>query len=98
MQSSIELKELQKDLNKKITELGQLEAELRKRDMEQEHNIPMENAKSMIMTLEKENAKLKVNTCRQKNNSFSYVFFLILSLYMWTIVIYCFEFFVLIFQ
>ncbi|XP_064998313.1 golgin candidate 4-like isoform X2 [Musa acuminata AAA Group] len=66
--SSIELKELQKDLNKKITELGQLEAELRKRDMEQEHNIPMENAKSMIMTLEKENAKLKIEKDELEKN------------------------------
>ncbi|XP_064985662.1 golgin candidate 4 isoform X2 [Musa acuminata AAA Group] len=66
--SSIELKELQKDLNKKISELGQLEAELRKRDMEQEHNIPMENAKSMIMTLEKENAKLKIEKDELEKN------------------------------
>ncbi|THU58711.1 hypothetical protein C4D60_Mb03t17300 [Musa balbisiana] len=66
--SSTELKELQKDLNKKISELGQLEAELRKRDMEQEHNIPMENAKSMILTIEKENAKLKIEKDELEKN------------------------------
>ncbi|URD92156.1 hypothetical protein MUK42_01563 [Musa troglodytarum] len=66
--SSIELKELQKDLNKKISEIGQLEAELRERDMEQEHNIPMENAKSTIMTLEKENVKLKTEKDELEKN------------------------------
>ncbi|KAJ8458647.1 hypothetical protein OPV22_031573 [Ensete ventricosum] len=58
--SSIELKELRKELNEKISELGQLDAELKKRAMEQESNISLENAKDMIVTLEKENAKLKI--------------------------------------
>ncbi|THU46414.1 hypothetical protein C4D60_Mb09t04690 [Musa balbisiana] len=46
--SSIELKELRKELNEKISELGQLDAELKKRAMEQESNISLENAKNMI--------------------------------------------------
>ncbi|URE37521.1 hypothetical protein MUK42_06417 [Musa troglodytarum] len=58
--SSIELKELRKELNEKISELRQLDAELKKRVMEQESNISLENAKNMIVTLEKENAKLKI--------------------------------------
>lgn len=56
------MKELRKELNEKISELGQLDAELKKRVMEQESNISLENAKNMIVTLEKENAKLKVLT------------------------------------
>ncbi|XP_065024772.1 golgin candidate 4-like [Musa acuminata AAA Group] len=66
--SSIELKELRKELNEKISELGQLDAELKKRVMEQESNISLENAKNMIVTLEKENAKLKIEKDELEQN------------------------------
>ncbi|WOL14678.1 golgin candidate 4 [Canna indica] len=58
--ASVELKELHKELNEKISELGRLEAELKKRDMAQESNISLESAKNMIMNLEEINHKLKI--------------------------------------
>ncbi|WOL01510.1 golgin candidate 4 [Canna indica] len=58
--NTLELKQLRKELNEKISELGRLETELKRSDVKQESNISLENAKNKIMTLEKENAKLKI--------------------------------------
>ncbi|KAG1367731.1 Golgin candidate 4 [Cocos nucifera] len=57
---SIEMKELHKKLNEKISELRQLQAELSMRDVREESNESSESLKNAIRTLEKENAKLKV--------------------------------------
>ncbi|XP_038987103.1 golgin candidate 4-like isoform X2 [Phoenix dactylifera] len=57
---SIEMKELHKELNEKISELRQLQAELSRRDGREESNKSLETLKDTIRTLGKENAKLKV--------------------------------------
>ncbi|XP_010924773.2 golgin candidate 4 isoform X1 [Elaeis guineensis] len=56
----IEMKELHKELNEKISELRQLQAELSMSDVREESNESPESLKNVIRTLEKENAKLKV--------------------------------------
>ncbi|XP_038972648.1 golgin candidate 4 isoform X2 [Phoenix dactylifera] len=58
--TSIVMKELQKELNEKISELSRLQAELSRRDIKEESNESLGSLKNAIRTLEKENAKLKV--------------------------------------
>lgn len=50
-------------VDEKISELGQLEDALKKRDMIQESNASIESVKYTINKLEEENAKLKVGVC-----------------------------------
>ncbi|KAG1346505.1 putative Golgin candidate 4 [Cocos nucifera] len=54
------MKELQEELNEKISELSRLQAELSRRDIREESNEALESLKNAIRTSEKENAKLKV--------------------------------------
>jgi len=55
------MKEVQKELREKISELRQLQVELSKKDKEKDLNESLKNLKSTILILEKENARLKVS-------------------------------------
>lgn len=61
-QTLVEMRELQKELGGKIYELRQLQVELSRRNMKEDPVESVENLKSTISMLERENAKLKVTT------------------------------------
>lgn len=61
------MKDLQNELNEKVSELGRLEAEVEKSYMKQEPDESQADAKNIILTLEKENTKLKVDIFRVAN-------------------------------
>lgn len=59
-QTSIEITEMRKELNGKLSELRRLQMELNRRE-DGDANDVVENLKRVVATLEKENNSLKVN-------------------------------------
>lgn len=62
LQISMEVKELRKELDDKISEIKRLQSELTRRDLEDELEEPTDTLRGMITTLKEENANLKVHT------------------------------------
>lgn len=56
-----EMKQLQHQLNDKLSEIRRLQSELTRRDNEEETNEIIERLKGVIATLEQENTNLKVD-------------------------------------
>lgn len=61
LQNGSQMKEIQKQLNDKLSEIRRLQSELTRRDNEEEGNETTESLKSAIATLEQENTDLKVH-------------------------------------
>lgn len=59
-QTSIEITEMRKELNGKLSELRRMQMELNRRE-DGDANDVVENLKRVVATLEKENNSLKVN-------------------------------------
>lgn len=62
LQISMEVKELRKELDDKISEIKRLQSELTRRDLEDELEEPTDTLRGIITTFKEENANLKVYT------------------------------------
>ncbi|XP_072990030.1 golgin candidate 3-like isoform X2 [Typha latifolia] len=62
--TSTDMKDLCKELNDKMSELQRLQEELTGRDKEEASKESLQSLKTAIMILQKENAELKVYTCK----------------------------------
>lgn len=58
----MEVKELRKELDDKISEIKRLQSELTRRDLEDELEEPTDTLRGIIITFKEENANLKVDT------------------------------------